>query len=219
MIRSDQSPTAVTATDTDRCRVPVDDDLFRRYHDHEWGRPTADDTRIFEKLCLEGFQSGLSWATILHKREAFRDAFDGFDIERVADYGTADIERLMQESGIVRNRRKIESAIRNAVRARALRQEHGSLGAFLWSFQPPPEERPPRVSNAWLHENPTSPSSHRLAKALKSRGWTFVGPTNLYALMQALGLVNDHVHGCPARAEVERDRSRFDRPALRGPIE
>ena len=146
-------------------------------------------------------QAGLSWATILYRREAFRDAFAGFDIDTVADYDSRRVERLMNDDRrIVRNRRKIESAINNARRARELRDEMGSLAAFFWSFEPPPEERPDRVTLEWMRANPITPASTRLAKALKSRGWSFVGPTTMYALMQAHGLVNDHFAGCATRA-------------------
>ena len=195
-----------------RCALPSDDPRYVRYHDAEWGRPVTDDARIFEKVCLEGFQSGLSWATILYRREAFRDAFDGFDIDVVARYGARDVERLLGDARLVRNRRKIESAIGNARRARALRDEAGSLAAFFWSFEPPPRERPRRLTARWLRANPATPASGRLAAALKARGWTFVGPTTMYALMQALGLVDDHVEGCATRAEVEREREALVRP-------
>ena len=195
-----------------RCALPSDDARYVRYHDEEWGRPVVDDTRLYEKVCLEGFQSGLSWSTILYKREAFREAFAGFDIDTVANYDSRGLERLMRHEGIVRNRRKIEATIHNAERARALRDEAGSLAAFFWSFEPPPEERPDAVTLDWVRANPMTPASTRLAKALKSRGWRFVGPTTMYALMQALGLVNDHVEGCATRAEVEREREALHRP-------
>ena len=197
-----------------RCALPDDDDaLYRDYHDTEWGRPVAGDDRFFEKLCLEGFQSGLSWRTILHKREAFREAFEGFEIERVAAYGDADIERLASSPAIVRNRAKIAAAVHNAGRALALRDELGPLDAFFWSFEPGEDERPEAVPTlAWMRANPTSPSSERLAAALKGRGFKYVGPTTMYALMQAHGLVNDHFDGCDFRAEAEADRAAFARP-------
>ena len=189
-----------------RCALPTSDPRYVRYHDEEWGRPVTDDTRLYEKVCLEGFQSGLSWSTILYRREAFREAFAGFDIDTVARYDSRSVERLMRDDGIVRNRRKIEAAIHNAKRARELRDEAGSLAAFFWSFEPGEDERPDVVTLGWTKANPTTPSSTRLAAALRSRGWKFVGPTTMYALMQALGLVNDHLEGCAVRADVERER-------------
>lgn len=172
------------------------------YHDEEWGRPVTDDRRLFEKLTLEGFQSGLSWLTILRKRENFRRAFAGFEIERVARFGARDVRRLLGDAGIVRHRGKIESAINNARRAAALRDEFGSLARYVWRFEPPPSSRPRRMTRAALMKLSTSPESVALSKDLKRRGWTFVGPTTVYAFMQAMGLVNDHLEGCPARAEV-----------------
>lgn len=185
---------------------------YLHYHDHEWGRPVADDRRLFEKLCLEGFQSGLSWLTILRKRENFRAGFDGFDFEKVADYGEKDVERLLADAGIVRHQGKIRSAINNARRARELAEEAGSLAAFFWKFEPGPGERPKAMDYATLRANPTTPVSTRISKDLKKRGWTFVGPTTIYAFMQAMGLVNDHIEGCVCRDEVEAERKRFKRP-------
>lgn len=188
------------------CQVPDDDPLFQRYHDSEWGLPVTTDRGLFEKVCLEGFQSGLSWQIILHKREAFRLAFDNFDIDTVASYQARHIEKLMANPGIVRNRRKIVSAVNNAERARALKDEFGSLKTFFWQFQPDRRSRPRQVTRDWLAANPVSDESINMAKALKKRGWTFVGPTTLYALMQATGIINDHVHGCPVRQVVEHAR-------------
>ena len=185
---------------------------YPRYHDHEWGVPVADDRQLYEKICLEGFQAGLAWITILRKCEQFRAAFDGFDFHRVAQYGEADIQRLMQEPGIVRNRAKIVSTINNARRARELVEETGSLAQWLWAFEPGPEERPAVVDLAYWTGNPTSPASVRLSKALKKRGWTFVGPTTMYALMQAMGMVNDHLEGCACRPRIEALRRQFKRP-------
>ncbi len=185
---------------------------YLHYHDHEWGRPVADDTRLFEKICLEGFQSGLSWLTILRKRDNFREAFEGFDFERVARFGEADVERLLTNAGIVRHRGKIVSTINNAKRARELAGERGSLAAFFWSFEPGPDERPDVVDIAHLRANPTTAVSIRLSKELKKRGWSFVGPTTVYAFMQAMGLVNDHLEGCVCRAEIEAERLAFPRP-------
>ena len=185
---------------------------YPNYHDHEWGVPVADDIQLYEKICLEGFQAGMAWITILRKREHFRRAFDGFDFRRVAQYGEADIQRLMADPGIVRNRAKIVSTLNNARRACELVQESGSLAKWLWSFEPAPEERPAVVDLAYCKANPTSPASVRLSKALKKRGWTYVGPTTMYALMQAMGMVNDHLEGCVCRERVEDQRRLFRRP-------
>ena len=185
---------------------------YPRYHDSEWGVPVADDIQLYEKICLEGFQAGMAWITILRKREPFRAAFDGFDFRRVAQYGEADIARLMQDPGIVRNRAKIVSTINNARRACELVAETGSLAQWLWAFEPGPEERPAVVDLAYWTGNPTSPASVRLSKALKKRGWTFVGPTTMYALMQAMGMVNDHLDGCVCRPKIEELRRQFKRP-------
>ena len=179
---------------------------FLPYHDREWGFPVADDKRLFEKLCLEGFQSGLSWRTILAKRENFRAAFKQFDIERVARFSQRDVERLLKNEGIVRHRGKIEAVVNNAKRARELIKQEGSLAAYIWRFEPEADElaAPQTVS--------TSAASIALSKDLKKRGWKFVGPTTVYAFMQAMGLVNDHVEGCLIRARVELARRRFRRP-------
>jgi DNA-3-methyladenine glycosylase I len=195
-----------------RCAWAASHPDYARYHDEEWGFPVADDRRLFEKLCLEGFQSGLSWLTILRKRERFRAAFRGFDWEAVARFGARDVSRLLRDEGIVRHRGKIESTVNNARRARALRAEAGSLAAFFWSFEPPASDRPKRLTWPVLRTMATTPASVALSKALKQRGWTFVGPTTAYAFMQAMGLVNDHVHGCAARERAERARARFPRP-------
>ena len=196
-----------------RCAWPGNDDLYRRYHDHEWGRPIADDRRLFEKICLEGFQSGLSWLTILRKRENFREAFDNFDFDRVANFTEQDVERLLGNAGIIRHRGKIVSTINNARRARALADEAGSLAAWFWSFEPQPHERPARIDHATLMAMPKTEISIRISKDLKKRGWSFVGPTTVYAFMQAMGLVNDHIEGCVCRDEIEAERARFKRPA------
>lgn len=185
---------------------------YAAYHDAEWGRPVADDVRLFEKITLEGFQAGLSWLTILRKRENFRKAFAGFDIARVARFGAADVERLLADPGIVRHRGKIVSAIGNAGRARALADEFGSLAAYFWRFEPAAGERPQRFDKATLMANTAPPPAIRLSKDLKKRGWTFVGPTTIYAFMQAMGLVNDHLEGCWCREAVERQRQAFKRP-------
>ncbi len=188
-------------------------DDYRAYHDDEWGRPVSDDIRLFEKICLEGFQSGLSWLTILRKREHFRRAFAGFDFVKVAGFGDADVERLLQDAGIVRHRQKIVSTINNARRAQDLAGEFGSLAAYFWRHEPAPADRPQRFDAATLRAIGTSPASIALSRDLKRRGWTFVGPTTAYAFMQAMGLVNDHVEGCIVREKALADRRRFVVPA------
>lgn len=200
-------------TDAPRChwaRLAPDD--YRHYHDTEWGRPVADDQRLFEKLCLEGFQAGLSWLTILRKREAFRAAFAGFDIEAVARFGPADVARLLADPGIVRHRGKIEAAIRNASRALALREAFGSIAAFVWRHEPDPGSRPTRLDEATLRALTESRESRAMSRELKRRGWAFVGPTTLYAFMQSVGVVNDHAEDCALRAPVEAEREAFRRP-------
>ena len=172
---------------------------YQHYHDHEWGFPVSDDRRLFEKLCLEGFQAGLSWLTILNKREAFRRGFAEFDAERLARFGEADIARLLADTGIVRHRGKIESTINNARRVIELRKEVGSLAAYAWRYAPAPRTRPKRITLAALQALSTSPESVAMSKDLKQRGWSFVGPTTVYAFMQAMGLVNDHLEGCHVR--------------------
>jgi len=198
-----------------RCAWAGSDPLYQRYHDREWGFPVKDDRRLFEKICLEGFQSGLSWLTILRKRESFRAAFSGFDPDQMARFGARDVRRLLGDAGIVRHRGKIESAIHNARRARELAREQGSLAAYFWSFEPPARERPRRLTWATLLKMPQTPASTALSRALKERGFRFVGPTTAYAFMQAMGLVNDHVEGCAVRARVERARASFRRPRPR----
>jgi DNA-3-methyladenine glycosylase I len=193
-----------------RCAWAGGDPLYRRYHDEEWGRPVKDDTRLYEKLCLEGFQSGLSWLTILRKRDNFRAAFRGFDIPTVAAFTDADIERLVGDAGIVRHRGKIVSTVNNARRALELQQEAGSLAAFVWRYEPDPASRPASFTRADVV--PKTAESTALSKALLKRGWSFVGPTTVYAFMQAMGLVNDHFTGCDIRDVVERERTAFVRP-------
>ncbi len=185
---------------------------YQAYHDEEWGRPVADDRRLFEKICLEGFQSGLSWLTILRKRENFRAAFAGFDFSTVAAFGDADIERLLGDAGIVRHRGKIVSTINNAARALDLADEFGSLAAYFWSYEPGPDDRPKVLDHATLMTLAKTETSTRLSKDLKRRGWSFVGPTTVYAFMQAMGMVNDHIEGCCIRDAVEADRAAFTRP-------
>jgi len=195
-----------------RCWWAGTDPLYIRYHDEEWGRPVIDDRRLFEKICLEGFQAGLSWLTILRKREAFRRAFADFDVSRVARFGARDVTRLLGDSGIVRHRGKIESAINNARHAEALADEYGSLASYVWQWEPAAASRPRRLTKAALMRMAVSPESTALSKDLKRRGWTFVGPTTIYAFMQAVGLVNDHIDGCMSRDAVERARARLRRP-------
>ena len=211
-----------------RCWWPGADPGYLAYHDHEWGRPVTDDVRLFEKLCLEGFQAGLSWLTILRKRENFRAAFAGFDIAAVAAFGPGDVERLMGDAGIVRHRGKIASAVNNARRAAELIAEFGSLAAYLWSWAPAAgsaaadgnaagggeaaevasesDDARAAVEDAagWSMPSVTAAST-ALARDLKHRGWTFVGPTTVYAFMQSVGMVNDHVPGCFARSECQAE--------------
>ncbi len=186
--------------------------VYRNYHDTEWGFPVADDRRLFEKICLEGFQSGLSWLTILNKREAFRRGFANFNIDQLVQFGDDDIARLLQDAGIVRHRGKIVSTINNARQALALRDECGSLANYFWRWEPQPASRPVRVTRDVLRALTTSPESVALSKDLKKRGWSFVGPTTVYAFMQAMGLVNDHVEGCATRAEALTASQTFQRP-------
>jgi DNA-3-methyladenine glycosylase I len=186
-----------------RCWWGDGPDIYRAYHDDEWGLPVDDDRTLFEKLCLEGFQAGLSWLTILKRREGFRAAFHGFDIDRVAAMGERDVERLLQDNGIIRHRGKIESTINNARMAQAVRDELGSLGALVWSYEP---EAPTSIRES------TTPESKALAKDLKKRGFSFVGPTTVYAFMQAMGIVNDHLPACHAREAVDQARQGFVRP-------
>jgi DNA-3-methyladenine glycosylase I len=198
-----------------RCSWCGSDALYRGYHDGEWGLPVADDRRLFEKLCLEGFQAGLSWLTILRKREAFRRAFRGFEIETVARMGQRDVERLLGDAGIVRHRGKIEAAIANARPAAALVAEFGSLAAFVWRFEPREgsPSRPRRATRAALARLSETEESRALSRELRRRGFRFVGPTTVYAFMQAMGLVNDHLEGCASRNRVAAARAGFTPPA------
>ena len=196
-----------------RCWWGGSDELYRRYHDEEWGWPMADEHRLFEKLCLEGFQSGLSWIIILRKRENFRKAFRGFAPERVARFDRRQVERLLRDSGIVRHRGKIESAINNARRALELRREFGSVARYVWRWEPAAASRPRTLTRRALLNMATTEQSIALSRDLKKRGWTFVGPTTVYAFMQAMGLVNDHLEGCAARPRVAAAREAFAPPA------
>ena len=190
-----------------RCKWCAATPDYLAYHDREWGFPVDSDTRLFEKLCLEGFQSGLSWRTILAKRENFRRAFAGFDFEKVARFGETDVERLLQDDGIVRHRGKIEAVINNAERALEMVASEGSLAAYFWRQEPGADDlAAPQTAS-------TSAISERISKDLKKRGWRFVGPTTVYAFMQAMGLINDHAEGCVIRDEVARAREGFRRPA------
>jgi DNA-3-methyladenine glycosylase I len=177
-----------------------------------WLARQADERRLFEKLSLEGFQAGLSWLTILRKREHFRRAFDGFDPAAVARFGAQDMDRLLADPGIVRNRAKIEATINNARRSAELATEFGSLAAYVWRFEPDPRARPSVVDRATLQLG-QSPESRALSRDLRRRGWSFVGPTTVHAFMEAMGLVNDHLEGCDRRLTVERERARFRRPS------
>jgi DNA-3-methyladenine glycosylase I len=187
-----------------RCRWAGAAPEFLEYHDTEWGFPVADDRRLFEKLCLEGFQAGLSWRTILSKRENFRAAFRGFDFNLVAEFTVEDVDRLLGDAGIVRHRGKIEAAINNARRAREIVAGGGSLAEIVWGYEPA-DPGPPQLLS-------TTPESVSLSKELKRRGWRFVGPTTVYAFMQAMGLVNDHAEDCVIRSEVQRRRAGFQPP-------
>jgi DNA-3-methyladenine glycosylase I len=200
------SATVPGADGRPRCRWCAAAPEFFHYHDHEWGFPVVDDVRLFEKLCLESFQSGLSWRTILAKRDNFRAAFAGFDFRKVARFDEREVKRLLADSGIVRHRGKIEAVINNAVRACEMVEAEDSLAAFLWQFESVSDSTPPQSRS-------TSPASEALSKALRKRGWKFVGPTTVYAFMQAMGLINDHAEDCVMRAEVERARAP---PIVRG---
>jgi DNA-3-methyladenine glycosylase I len=204
--------TRISPRPAERCWWAGEDPLYIDYHDREWGFPVADDRRLFEKICLEGFQAGLSWRTILGKRDAFRAGFAGFDFTRIARFGEHDIERLVADAGIVRHRGKIESVRNNAQRAGDLVQEFGSLAAYFWRFEPASTSRPKAITRDVLAAMPASAEAAALSKDLKRRGFTFVGPTTIYAFMQAMGLVNDHVDRCPSRAKAESARAAFARP-------
>jgi DNA-3-methyladenine glycosylase I len=187
-----------------RCWWCGTDPLYVRYHDEEWGKPVRDDRRLFEKICLEGFQAGLSWLTILRKRENFRAAFADFDFDKVSRYTSKDVTRLLKDEGIIRHRGKIESTINNARRAIELRKEAGSLADYFWRWQPEKVSRPKRITQDVLRTMATTAESTALSKDLRKRGWTFVGPTTVYAFMQAMGLVNDHVDDCSFRTTTGR---------------
>lgn len=195
-----------------RCWWCAGDRLYEHYHDAEWGRPVDEDVRLFEKLSLEGFQAGLSWLTILRKRENFRRAFKAFNLESVARFNAQSVRRLMSDAGIVRNRAKIEATINNARRCLELIEEFGSLAAYVWTYEPNPASRPKRLDWDSLMRISKNEESMAMSKDLRRRGWAFVGPTTVYSFMEAMGLVNDHLTLCDVREEVERDRTRFARP-------
>ncbi len=189
-----------------RCSWSIVTLEYIRYHDTEWGFPVVDDRRLFEKICLEGFQSGLSWRTILAKREDFRRVFHDFDYDRVATFKEKDVERLLQDALIIRHRGKIEATINNAKRTQEMIKSEGSLAVYFWSFEPDEETLPPPQTIT------TSPESLAISKDLKKRGWKFVGPTTVFAFIQAMGLINDHVDGCVTREKVEKARKKLKRP-------
>lgn len=199
------SPTQPAEDGQHRCRWCLATPLYVHYHDHEWGFPVGQDQRLFEKLSLEGFQSGLSWLTILNKRENFRAGFAGFDFHKVAQFDEADVARLLQDAGIVRHRGKIEAVINNAQRAIEMVEAEGSLAAFFWRYAP-------KQPSTGVDIQAQTAESQALSKELKKRGWKFVGPTTMYALMQAMGMVNDHAPGCVTRAAVEQARKAFQLP-------
>lgn len=189
---------------------------YEHYHDCEWGIPISDDDRLFEKVCLEGFQSGLSWLTILRKRDNFREAFRQFRFEEVAGFTQRDVSSLLRNSGIVRHRGKIEATISNAARAVEMAEEHGSLAAWFWQFEPPEQQQNPPEDKAAACARTTVPAATKLSAELKKLGWKFVGPTTMYAFMQSVGMVNDHIKGCSTFRQVTDARKAFSRPTLPG---
>ena len=210
--RTSSDSLVIDASNIARCAWCQSTPLYRHYHDTEWGFPVADERRLFEKICLEGFQAGLSWLTILNKRENFRSAFSNFEAEAVADFDEHDIKRLLGDAGIVRHRGKIASSINNAQRVIELRREFGSLAAYVWRLEPDMASRPERITPEALRAETTAPDAIALSKDLKKRGWTFVGPTTMYAFMQAMGLVNDHLEGCASRQAALNQRAKFTPP-------
>ena len=202
-------------SNTNRCMWCRATAHYQHYHDTEWGFPVKDERRLFEKVCLEGFQAGLSWLTILNKREAFRAGFANFEIDQVAQFGEVDVKRLVLDVGIVRHAGKIASCINNAKQAQVLQREFGSLAAYFWGFEPASGARPAHINRQTLRGVTTSPESIALSKDLRKRGWSFVGPTTMYALMQAMGLVNDHLEGCCSREQALQARAEFERPLPR----
>jgi DNA-3-methyladenine glycosylase I len=215
MIEDTAAPTGLFTDDqhVTRCVWCRATPEYQHYHDHEWGFPVQDDRRLFEKISLEGFQAGLSWLTILNKREAFRRGFAEFDIDQVSKFGEAESKRLLLDSGIVRHRGKIASTINNAQRAQELSREFGSLSGYFWRFEPAPDTRPQQITRKTMSGVTTSLESIALSKDLRKRGWSFVGPTTMYAFMQAMGLVDDHLEGCVARTKTLDARAAFESPA------
>jgi DNA-3-methyladenine glycosylase I len=197
-----------------RCTWCVATPVYRHYHDTEWGFPVADERRLFEKICLEGFQAGLSWLTILNKRENFRTAFANFNAQELAQFDQADTRRLMLDAGIVRHAGKIASSINNAKRVMEMRREFGSLAAYVWQQEPDVSQRPAQLNFEVFKTMTSTAASTALSKDLKKRGWTFVGPTTLYAFMQAMGLVNDHLEGCVSRQKALAARHAFTPPLI-----
>ena len=195
-----------------RCAWHGNDPEYLRYHDEEWGMPVKDDIRLFEKINLEGFQAGLSWLTILRKRENFRKAFDNFHFKKIAKYTDKDIKRLVQNAGIIRHRGKIESTINNAKQVQKIIDEFGSFAAYIWQFEPEIKTRPKIYDYKTLSKITMSDESKALSKDLKKRGFSFVGPTTCYAFMQSMGMVNDHIEGCCCRDKIEEERKKFKRP-------
>ncbi|MEM8849028.1 MAG: DNA-3-methyladenine glycosylase I [Pseudomonadota bacterium] len=201
-----------------RCGYRATDPHFRAYHDHEFGRPSADETRIFEKICIETLASGLSFHMVLARRDLLRDAFHGFEVDRVAQFDDSDVDRLMQTEGVIRNGAKLRACLHNARRARAMRDDDGGLPVFLWAHEPAHWERPDEMRLTWLRNHPTNASSEALAKALKKRGWQWVGPTTCYGVFQGLGLVNDHFDGCAFRQPCLDARAAFVPPGREPPV-
>ena len=195
-----------------RCFFNIDDKDYRKYHDTEFGRPTKDDRRIFEKICIEGFVSGLSFITLLKKRENFRKAFDNFDYQKIAEYDDEKLKSLMKDKGLIRNEKKLKSVINNAKQMPEIMDEFGSLAAFVWSFKPDEKDRPEKMDLKALENMTKTEESTAFAKALKKRGWSYVGPTNMYAVLQSVGVVNDHFDGCFCREECFEDMNNFKLP-------
>lgn len=197
-----------------RCWWHGSDPEYLKYHDEEWGYPVSDDIHLFEKICLEGFQAGLSWLTILRKRDNFREAFDNFDFKKVRKYNDKKVDELLKNAGIVRHRGKIESTINNANLVQDIINEFGSLAAYFWQFEPDSKTRPKNCNYKTLSVLSKTPESIAMSKDLKKRGWSFVGPTTCYAFMQSMGMVNDHLEGCCCRDKSEKQRQKFKRPTV-----
>jgi DNA-3-methyladenine glycosylase I len=204
----------VAADNKSRCWWPAEDQQYLNYHDEEWGYPVSDDRHLFEKICLEGFQAGLSWLTILRKRDNFRAVFDNFDYLKIAKYDENKISELLQDAGIIRHRGKIEATINNALQAQKIIDEFGSLAAYFWRFEPEASTRPDEFNYKEISILAQTPESQEMSKDLKKRGWKFVGPTTCYAFMQSMGIVNDHLEGCHCRHGAAEKRKQFQSPAL-----